>query len=122
MLNVRECLVAPDQLPDAMMQRADEQFLVTGALGCIGAWTVRALVREGVPVVAFDLGRNHRRLDQIMSDADSAPAMASCIARRCSATSATATTPRATSQKTVATGLVNVGCRPWREEGGMPKS
>ena len=46
---------------------ASERFLVTGALGCIGAWTVRALVREGTPVVAFDLGRDHRRLAQIMS-------------------------------------------------------
>ena len=36
--------------------RSAERFLVTGALGCIGAWTVRPLVREGVPVVAFDLG------------------------------------------------------------------
>ena len=44
-----------------------ERFLVTGALGCIGAWTVRALVREGVPVVAFDLGRDPRRLAQIVS-------------------------------------------------------
>jgi len=41
--------------------------MVTGALGCIGAWTVRALVREGVPVVALDLGRDHRRLEQIMT-------------------------------------------------------
>jgi nucleoside-diphosphate-sugar epimerase len=46
--------------------RANERFLVTGALGCIGAWTVRALVREGTPVVAFDLGRDVRRLAQIM--------------------------------------------------------
>jgi len=45
-----------------------ERFLVTGALGCIGAWTIRALAREGTPVVAFDLGRDHRRLAQIMSD------------------------------------------------------
>jgi nucleoside-diphosphate-sugar epimerase len=44
-----------------------ERFLVTGALGCIGAWTVRALVREGVPVVAFDLERNPRRLALIMT-------------------------------------------------------
>jgi UDP-glucuronate 4-epimerase len=44
---------------------AGERFLVTGALGCIGAWTVRALAREGVPVVAFDLGRDRRRLAQI---------------------------------------------------------
>jgi nucleoside-diphosphate-sugar epimerase len=41
---------------------SDERFLVTGALGCIGAWTVRELVREGVPVVAFDIGKDPRRL------------------------------------------------------------
>jgi nucleoside-diphosphate-sugar epimerase len=41
---------------------APERFLVTGALGCIGAWTVRALVREGIPVVAYDLGSDRRRL------------------------------------------------------------
>ncbi len=44
----------------------DERFLVTGALGCIGAWTVRALIREGVPVVAFDLGRDLRRVAMIV--------------------------------------------------------
>ena len=31
-----------------------ERFLVTGAMGCIGAWAVHELVREGTPVVAFD--------------------------------------------------------------------
>lgn len=44
-----------------------ERFLVTGALGCIGAWTIRTLVRQGAPVVAFDLGRDVRRLRSIMS-------------------------------------------------------
>ena len=44
-----------------------ERFLVTGALGCIGAWTVRQLAREGVPVVAFDLGTDPRRLELIMT-------------------------------------------------------
>lgn len=44
----------------------EERFLVTGALGCIGAWTVRRLVRDGAPVVAFDLGTNRRRLAQIL--------------------------------------------------------
>ena len=44
-----------------------ERFLVTGALGCIGAWTVRELVREGVPVVAFDVGKDPRRLALIMA-------------------------------------------------------
>ena len=46
---------------------AAERFLVTGALGCIGAWTVRELVREGTPVVAFDLAADPRRLRLIMS-------------------------------------------------------
>ena len=44
-----------------------ERFLVTGALGCIGAWTVRELVREGVPVVAFDVGKDPRRLALVMT-------------------------------------------------------
>jgi nucleoside-diphosphate-sugar epimerase len=48
-------------------ERRPERFLVTGALGCIGAWTVRELVREGVPVVGYDLGTNTRRLSQIMT-------------------------------------------------------
>ena len=44
-----------------------DRFLVTGALGCIGAWAVRELVREGTPVVAFDLGSDARRLRLIMT-------------------------------------------------------
>src|SRR5262249_20476427 len=44
-----------------------ERFLVTGALGCIGAWTCLTLVREGVPVVAFDLGGDRSRLELIGS-------------------------------------------------------
>ena len=39
-----------------------ESWLVTGALGCIGSWTVATLVREGAGVVAFDLGTDDRRL------------------------------------------------------------
>jgi nucleoside-diphosphate-sugar epimerase len=45
-----------------------ERFLVTGALGCIGAWTVRTLVSEGVPVVVFDRASDPRRLRQLMTD------------------------------------------------------
>ena len=44
-----------------------ERFLVTGALGCIGAWTVRELVREGVAVVGFDIGHDRRRLGLILA-------------------------------------------------------
>ena len=39
-----------------------ERFLVTGALGCIGAWTCAVLAEEGVDVVGYDLGDDDRRL------------------------------------------------------------
>ncbi len=44
--------------------------LVTGAMGCVGAWTVRELVRRGLKAVAFDLSANRRRLDLVMSEED----------------------------------------------------
>jgi UDP-glucuronate 4-epimerase len=46
---------------------AAERWLVTGALGCLGAWTAVTLVREGHGVVAFDLGTDDRRLRLIAS-------------------------------------------------------
>ena len=39
-----------------------ERFLVTGALGCIGAWTCAVLAEEGTPVVGYDLGTDDWRL------------------------------------------------------------
>ncbi|TMD30220.1 MAG: NAD(P)-dependent oxidoreductase [Chloroflexi bacterium] len=45
-----------------------ERFLVTGALGCIGAWTVRTLVAGGTSVVAFDMAGDPKRLRLIMSE------------------------------------------------------
>src|SRR2546426_6375324 len=46
---------------------SDERFLITGALGCIGAWSCAQLVRERAPVVVFDLGTNTERVELIMS-------------------------------------------------------
>ncbi|MCL4507523.1 MAG: NAD-dependent epimerase/dehydratase family protein [Chloroflexi bacterium] len=46
-----------------------ERYLVTGALGCIGAWTVKRLVDEGAPVWAYDLPGEPHRLRLIMNDA-----------------------------------------------------
>ncbi|HEY6570644.1 MAG TPA: NAD(P)-dependent oxidoreductase [Candidatus Limnocylindrales bacterium] len=40
----------------------DERFLVTGSAGCLGAWVVRALLDEDVPVVALDLDDDPRRM------------------------------------------------------------
>jgi UDP-glucuronate 4-epimerase len=44
--------------------------LVTGALGCIGAWTVRALVTQGAQVVTYDLGGSDHRLRLALSEED----------------------------------------------------
>lgn len=45
----------------------EDRFLVTGALGCIGAWVVRNLVQSGITPVIYDLGTNHQRLQHIMT-------------------------------------------------------
>ncbi|MGH6720032.1 MAG: NAD-dependent epimerase/dehydratase family protein [Alphaproteobacteria bacterium] len=42
--------------------------LVTGAAGCIGAWVVARLARDGVPVIAFDLSDDRRRLRMALDD------------------------------------------------------
>jgi UDP-glucuronate 4-epimerase len=44
------------------------RYLVTGAYGCIGAWTVQQLVADGRAVVTFDNGTDSRRLRQLMSE------------------------------------------------------
>ena len=44
-----------------------ETFMLTGSMGCIGAWTLRNLVREGVRVVATDLATDPVRPRQVMS-------------------------------------------------------
>lgn len=43
-------------------------YLVTGAMGCLGAWTVYNLARQGEGVVAFDLSDDAARLRLLMSD------------------------------------------------------
>jgi UDP-glucuronate 4-epimerase len=42
--------------------------LVTGALGCIGAWTVKALLDLGEEPVGYDLGGDDSRLRLVLSD------------------------------------------------------
>lgn len=48
-------------------------YLVTGALGCLGAWTMKNLIGAGAEVVAFDLGTDPYRWRLIMDDAQIAP-------------------------------------------------
>jgi UDP-glucuronate 4-epimerase len=44
-----------------------ERFLVTGVLGCLGAWVARTLVRDGTEVVGFDVATDPRRLREIVT-------------------------------------------------------
>jgi nucleoside-diphosphate-sugar epimerase len=39
------------------------RYLVTGALGAIGAWTTKTLLDRGYEVVAFDVGHSLHRLE-----------------------------------------------------------
>lgn len=47
---------------------SSEGFLVTGAMGCIGAWVTRLLLREGTDVAIFDLSDDDRRLRLLLTD------------------------------------------------------
>jgi nucleoside-diphosphate-sugar epimerase len=49
-----------------MTVRRHDGHLVTGALGCIGAWVVRQLLDDGERVVALDAGGSDHRLVQIL--------------------------------------------------------
>ena len=45
-----------------------ERTLVTGALGCLGAWTVKVLLDQGEEPVGYDLGGEDARLRLVLSD------------------------------------------------------
>jgi nucleoside-diphosphate-sugar epimerase len=47
---------------------AHERTLVTGALGCLGAWTIKALLDLGEEPVGYDLGGNDARLRLVLTD------------------------------------------------------
>src|SRR6185436_6387866 len=45
-----------------------ENVFVTGALGCIGAWVVKALLERGDVPVVFDLGGDPRRIRDLVGE------------------------------------------------------
>ena len=45
-----------------------DNFFVTGAMGCIGAWVVRNLVQSGTGVTVFDLSSDQHRPKLIMTE------------------------------------------------------
>lgn len=44
-----------------------DTYLVTGAMGCLGAWALHHLVAAGKKAISFDLSANRARLDLLMS-------------------------------------------------------
>jgi nucleoside-diphosphate-sugar epimerase len=46
---------------------AQKTFLVTGAMGCIGAWVLKHLVTKGERVVSFDVSTDRHRLDWVIT-------------------------------------------------------
>lgn len=61
--NVNTWVSMPERTGSALLER----FLVTGALGCVGAWVTRILVEDGVEVALFDLSDDDRRLQQLVT-------------------------------------------------------
>lgn len=47
-----------------------ERYLVTGALGALGAWTIRHLLDQGASVVAHDIAKSKDRLRLFIDDDD----------------------------------------------------
>ena len=45
-----------------------QTFLVTGALGCIGAWTIERLLARGDRPVVFDMGTDPRRIRDLVGE------------------------------------------------------
>ena len=43
-----------------------QRYLVTGAMGCIGAWVVRNLLQDGHAAIAFDASQDDHRLRLIL--------------------------------------------------------
>ena len=44
------------------------RILITGVLGCLGAWTARESLADGDEVVGFDLGEDLARLRLVLGD------------------------------------------------------
>ena len=49
-------------------RRVAERVLVTGVLGCLGAWVARCVLDDGDDVVGYDLGDARHRLELVLGD------------------------------------------------------
>lgn len=65
----------PSFLCPVMYDELIVTYVVTGALGCIGAWIVKTLVTRGDAVVMFDSQTDRHRLRAVFDDDDAAEAV-----------------------------------------------
>jgi nucleoside-diphosphate-sugar epimerase len=49
-----------------VLNMANETFLITGAMGCLGSWVIKNLSQQGAQIVAFDLSEDKNRLALVM--------------------------------------------------------
>ncbi|MBK8023311.1 MAG: SDR family oxidoreductase [Chloroflexi bacterium] len=52
------------------MSATDHRYLVTGSMGCLGAWTLYHLVKQGKKAISFDLSADRYRLHALLSPAE----------------------------------------------------
>ena len=50
-----------------MASNSTDRFLVTGGLGCIGAWVAHELLAEGACVQICDVGGSRHRIEQLVA-------------------------------------------------------
>ena len=51
---------------------AEPSYLVTGSMGCLGAWALYHLVQQGKRAVSFDLSTDRQRLNLLLPPDDQA--------------------------------------------------
>jgi UDP-glucuronate 4-epimerase len=52
---------------DGVASATHRTVLVTGGLGCVGAWTIRLLLDRGDRPIVFDLGEDRHRLELVLT-------------------------------------------------------
>ncbi len=55
-----------------MTDKAGDTVLVTGAMGCIGAWTLYHLAKQGRRAISFDITDDRHRLDLLLTPEEQA--------------------------------------------------
>ena len=64
----RAAMESARQSPSTRMRPLPEKVLVTGVLGCLGAWVARCVLDDGDAVIGYDLGDARHRLELVLGE------------------------------------------------------